>query len=447
MSPVDWSILRITEKYELMEIKQFFKIKQNPEYLMEEYSRLQNKVESLVKDEKSLANLEMILDVFYEAYLIDSKKYILDVFFEFQVSKHKLKLHQDRIYEEMKRLDDFEPESAEEAIFLVNIYRNIVSDLFDSYISLIYASVQFREGKFDNYIVSNLGQGERNKIEYCTAKLDQNNLFDSYNSTVRNAISHSGTDGVTYSENEITFRSIRRGNPPRVESVSWSNLELQDHILGMVSLTQLIDYTVEIFNLDVFDHIKSDEVISHKYIDEVLTHGDRKDLQSPFDLRIEALLNDENAPLEEKLNILSKIYFVECEKRSLDVIRVGFHNDTSTAFVEVKGFIDVDIESQQDIYESVLSAIRYGIAAEPCFKSLIKKYVFLGEGEETRRLKVEAQSGIFSDYNDEKAGLLDLVTEVEASVGNVLLKVGVDFQKLKEIESNTLERKFPRRKR
>jgi hypothetical protein len=214
-----------------LDIKNFFKLKSNPESVTEEFNRLQEKSESILSNSTHISNLEQILNIMHRAHSIDSQKYILDLLFEFQASKHKVKPHQDRLYGEMARLDEFKPESKEEAIFLVNIYRSLISDLFDPYITLIYASIQYIEGKFDSYIVSNLGQGERNKVEFCTSKLNNTNLFNSYNPIVRNATSHIGTDGVSYEKNKVIFKSIKRGNPPRVESVVWTNIQIQEHII------------------------------------------------------------------------------------------------------------------------------------------------------------------------------------------------------------------------
>jgi hypothetical protein len=427
-----------------LDIKNFFKLKSNPESVTEEFNRLQEKSESILSNSTHISNLEQILNIMHRAHSIDSQKYILDLLFEFQASKHKVKPHQDRLYGEMARLDEFKPESKEEAIFLVNIYRSLISDLFDPYITLIYASIQYIEGKFDSYIVSNLGQGERNKVEFCTSKLNNTNLFNSYNPIVRNATSHIGTDGVSYEKNKVIFKSIKRGNPPRVESVVWTNIQIQEHIIELISLTQLIDYTVDIFNLDISDEMKWDEKINHKYLDEVLTHSERKDLQQPLDIKIEAIISSEKVPLKEKIMGLTYLFFIQCRKRNLDVKNAGFHEESQTIIMEVNG-LNVDINLQQDMTNSIMTAIRCGIAAEPCFKSLIKRYVVLGEGEKESQFRLEAPSSIFNDYNNEKAGLFDLANEIKASVGDMILNVNVDFDKIEEFEMTSLGRKFPRR--
>lgn len=427
-----------------MDIKNFFKLKTNPESVTEEFNRLQEKAESILIDSTHTSNLEQILSVMHSAHSIDSQKYILGIFFEFQASKHKIKPHQDRLYREMARLNKFKPDSEEEAIFLVNIYRSLISDLFDPYITLIYASIQYIEGKFDSYIVSNLGQGERNKVEFCTSKLNNTSLFNSYNPIVRNATSHTGTDGVSYEKNKVIFKSIKRANPPRVESVVWTNIEIQKHIIELISLTQLIDYAIDIFNLDISDEIKSDERIKHKYLDEVLTHSERKDLQQPLDIKIESIISSDKGTIKEKIKALTYLFFIQCRKRNLNVKNAGFHEESQTIIMEVNG-LNVDINLQQDMTNAIMIAIRCGISAEPYFKSLIKSYVVLGEGEKESQFRLEAPASIFNDYNNEKAGLFDLANEIKAYVGDMILNVNVDFDKIEEFEMASLGRKFPRR--
>jgi hypothetical protein len=427
-----------------LDIKNFFKLKTNPESVTEEFNRLQEKAESILIDSTHTSNLEQILSVMHSAHSIDSQKYILGIFFEFQASKHKIKPHQDRLYREMARLNKFKPDSEEEAIFLVNIYRSLISDLFDPYITLIYASIQYIEGKFDSYIVSNLGQGERNKVEFCTSKLNNTSLFNSYNPIVRNATSHTGTDGVSYEKNKVIFKSIKRANPPRVESVVWTNIEIQKHIIELISLTQLIDYAIDIFNLDISDEIKSDERIKHKYLDEVLTHSERKDLQQPLDIKIESIISSDKGTIKEKIKALTYLFFIQCRKRNLNVKNAGFHEESQTIIMEVNG-LNVDINLQQDMTNAIMIAIRCGISAEPYFKSLIKSYVVLGEGEKESQFRLEAPASIFNDYNNEKAGLFDLANEIKAYVGDMILNVNVDFDKIEEFEMASLGRKFPRR--
>ncbi|MGI9840666.1 hypothetical protein [Vibrio parahaemolyticus] len=427
-----------------MDIKKFFKLKSNPESVTEEFNRLQEKSDSLLSNSTQISNFEQILNIIHNAHSIDSTQYILDIFFEFQASKHKVKPNQDRLYREMSRLNEFKENSKEEAIFLVNVYRSLISDLFDPYISLIYASIQYVEGKFDNYIVSNLGQGERNKVEFCTSKLNNSRLFDGYDPVVRNAISHLGTDGVSYENNKVIFKSIKRGNPPRVESVVWTNVQIQENIIYLIRLTQLIDYTVDVFNLDISDKIKLDKKIQHKYLDEVLTHNDRKALQHPLDNKIETIISNKNVSLKEKITALTYLFFIQCRNRNLDVKNTGFQEESQTIIIEVNG-LNVDTSSQQDMTNSIMLAIRCGIAAEPCFKSLVKRYVVLGEGKKENQFRLEAPATIFNDYNNEVAGLFNLATEIRASVGDVILNVNIDFDKLEAFEMASLGRKFPRR--
>jgi hypothetical protein len=51
----------------------------------------------------------------------------------------------------------------------VNLYRSIVADLIDPYLTLPLACYQFIEGEFISIQDANVGLGERNKAEYTYA--------------------------------------------------------------------------------------------------------------------------------------------------------------------------------------------------------------------------------------------------------------------------------------
>ena len=96
---------------------------------------------------------------------------------------------------------DFSEGSKSELIHLVQIYRLVVADVWDPYISLPFACYQFLENSFIDMVSANLGQGERNKAEYIERRLKaldpELRLLSGYDPIARNAVSHSGSHGVT----------------------------------------------------------------------------------------------------------------------------------------------------------------------------------------------------------------------------------------------------------
>lgn len=320
-----------------MEIHSLFRIqKKLSEQVKIEVQKLQENFSKLNQNNPDLeSDLKMILDWFHEGINIDQVQFIREVFFEFQISLQKIAPHKERLFREMSRLNEYEVGSVDEAIFLVNVYRNVVSDLFDPYTSILSACFQFKEGSFVNFLYSNLGQGERNKYEFCTARIGSTEILEGYNPVVRNAISHTGTDGITYGKGDILFRNIKRGSDPKVETINWTNEQLQLQILKLIRTIRTIDLAVEIFGIDILQIVRSHKELSRKFLDEIITINDRLELQAPFDRMIAKITSNEELLDNEKLDALSKIFFLECHKRDLKVDRIAFNTEKQMAVIEV----------------------------------------------------------------------------------------------------------------
>lgn len=121
-------------------------------------------------------------------------------------------------------------------------------------------------------------------------RLKPTDLFIGYNPIVRNAISHTGTEGIIYQTNSIVFRNIKRGTLPAIEFVEWTNEELREKTLQLLFLIHGIDISMEIFGFDVSEIIQRDDKLSHKFLDEILSIDQRLDIQANFDLQIKRVL-------------------------------------------------------------------------------------------------------------------------------------------------------------
>ena len=143
-------------------------------------------------------NVHCLLCLMHECLVIDKKGYFINVFLPWTGLKKRVSSHKQRLLDEFARAAAICPNSDKEKAHFVNIYRNLVSDLFDPYITLVVASYQFRSGTFHSIIQSNFSLGERNKVEFIYARKEFSKLLEGYDARVRNAISHSGSHGVTY---------------------------------------------------------------------------------------------------------------------------------------------------------------------------------------------------------------------------------------------------------
>ncbi len=388
-----------------------------------------------------------ILNLLHDGLKINKNNCISDIFFEFIISTKKLINHKTRIYEELNQLKRFKPNSIEEKIHLVNIYRNIVSDLFDPYISLIVACLQFKEGQFISFIYSNLGQGERNKYEYSIARLKPTNLFNGYNPIVRNAISHTGTDSIKYENNHIIFRSIKRGNPPKISYEKWTTEELQNKILSLLNFIFAIDSAIELFGIDIGNEIKEDKQLFEKFLDEILTKNQKVEIQKNFEFLVEKIKNSVKLNEKQKIEILTNILFIECKKREMPIDSIKFNIKDKIVLLELP---EKPIEHSDDseLIGRLTELFRYGIIAEPCYGNFFNRIIVKEISSKNKEVcKVICNSSDYQKYGKEKIGLIDLLYDCEIFILGNKLKIDVDFNKLQELEHESIERIFPRKKR
>lgn len=385
-----------------------------------------------------------ILDLIHQAYQIDKIQFVNEIFFEFYILREKTVVNLKRIYFELSNLKNFESNSISESNHLINIYRNLVSDLFDPYISLLKASLQFSEGNFISFLDSNLGQGERNKYEFCLARMKPTTIFEGYDPIVRNAISHTGSDSIRITESEIIFRNIKRGNPPIVTSVKWTNEILQKKIYDLLNFVHSIDSSLEIFGFDITETIKSSKDLNLKFLDQILETKDRLALQSSFDDIIEKIVNKQDFNLQQKLDALTTFYFLESKKRDLAVNRNLFNSEKKIVMIEIPKS-EYDQSNEEQILSRFLEMLRFGILAEPCYRNWAKMIAVVEVDEDKNEYcKLIGEVDNFRDYNFENAGIVDLVNDLNYYFKGTKSEIIVDFTKIQELENNNLGRLFPR---
>lgn len=406
--------------------------------------RIQSKFHDVAITERRISE---ILDLIHQAYHINKIQFVNEIFFEFYILREKTVVNLKRIYFELSNLKNFESYSISESNHLINIYRNLVSDLFDPYTSLLKASLQFSEGNFISFLDSNLGQGERNKYEFCLARMKPTTIFEGYDPIVRNAISHAGSDSIRITKSEIIFRNIKRGNPPIVTSVKWTNEILQKKIYDLLNFVHSIDSSLEIFGFDITETIKSSKDLNLKFLDQILETKDRLALQSSFDDIIEKIVNKQNFNLQQKLNALTTFYFLESKKRDLAVNRILFNSEKKIVMIEIPK-PEYDQSNDEQILSRFLEMLRYGILAEPCYRNWAKMITVVEVDEDKNEYcKLIGEVDNFRDYNFENAGIVDLANDLNYYFKGTKSEIIVDFTKIQKLENNNLGRLFPRKRR
>jgi hypothetical protein len=430
-----------------MEIKDYLKFKTTlTEKDVETLSLILNKIETAsVTPERTIGYIVPLIDLIHRGLAIDKVKFLDKVFFDFYVIRTSTKPHLKRIYQQITAIGDFKEDSLEEQTHLVNLYRNIVSDAFDPYLNLVVATLQFIDGTFANIQQTNLGLGERNKYEYALSKLKPTNLFDGYHPIVRNAISHTGTEGVIYELGQVVFRDIKRGVPPTIKFEVWTNQVLRERILQLMDFVHAIDNCIEIIGFDTSDIIMQEKDLSIKFLDEILTVEHRLEIHAGLDVLVQKILSVDSMDYRTKLAALNSIFAAECKKRGTPVHSLAFDNDKKLVRIEIP-FSPTDLSIDNEIIDKTLKLIRYGIVGVLLYKFYYENFIITETNSDgIDFISVEVKSKDLEAYAKEEIGLYDILNDSNIYLTGQKIDVTVDFDKLREIEYSSTDRRFPKK--
>jgi hypothetical protein len=175
-----------------------------------------------------LGNIEFLLLLLHEAREVDAPRFLKTVFLPWAGLQRRTRSQRARIGEAFTNLPEAYTED-DAAHIATAIYRPLVADIFDPYLTLLTAAYAFIAGNFIDIQTSNLSASEFNKAEFICARIRESggpvDLLDGYDAVVRNALSHTGSEGLRFEPGAIIFRTIRRGPTPKVEVRRWTHDE------------------------------------------------------------------------------------------------------------------------------------------------------------------------------------------------------------------------------
>lgn len=411
------------------------------------------KVNSLGLKELRLDTVQMLLCVMHEARAVDQPRFLKEVFLPWHELRRKTKPHLERIGQELRRIGEFEPGSVKEAAHVANVYRNIVSDLFDPYLTLVVAVFQIKDGTFTNLDNADLGQGERSKFEYLEARVKEidkqkPNFLSGYDPLVRNAISHSGAWGMTYEANRVVFKNIKRGTPAVVSTVIWSFDELQYRVIQLLECIQSIETAAEIFGLDCTEAVIADFDTHCQFVLHTVSPRCRTELRARHEQTIAKIRASERAPIEQKREALSQALFYNCGLRRMPCRGVRFSTSKSAVIVEVPSAA-IDVNDDQQVQGRAMELPRYAILARALFGKM-HDAVHVVETDETRtksQLAVRIIGADLDEYIEERAGLLDLLNDSQWTLEGKPLGIQVDFKAVDQAELASPKEPFPKKPR
>lgn len=398
---------------------------------------------------RRLATVEYLLLIMHQACEQDRAAYLTKVFFPWVGIKRRLHDQVMRIIDDIARTNEIEAYSAEDAAHIATkIYRPLVSDVFDPYMTLLVATYAFIEGTFVDIETSNLGAQERSKAEVVESRIRQSggpaNLLEGYDPIVRNALSHTGSDGVLYEPGSILFRNIKRGPTPIVESRRWSHDDLHSHVIALIELVMSIDAAVEIFGIDSVD-LASEREVTDRFVYHVLNREQRLALGASLGGKLKQLQTIETIPLAERLDLLGKILFLQCAERDIPCTSVAFNTEHKTCFVIVP--VETKPVSDEEIRDTVMPLIRYLILARAVFGELFDRFVVDAEVAGSSVMKVALPASPLDEYAAEQAGLVDLLGDAKIWLDGAPISIVLDFDALAASEDQALGPRLPRRGR
>jgi hypothetical protein len=396
-------------------------------------------------------NISILLPLLHEARDKDGENFWIDLFLPWISIQSSVRAHHDRILDEFARIGDFEHNSQKFLVHLVNVYRSIVSDLFDPYMTLLVACFQFIEGEFTNIKDANVGLGERNKVEYLESRIrrvdPENRLLSGYEPIVRNAVAHAGSDGVVYRADGVLFRNIKRGSPAAVETVEWLRDTLVNKIVRLYECIISIDAAVNVFGVDCGELMLKDEDVKSEFVQTALTPERRAELRVPFEDLMQRIRADKNLTDNKRFELLSQVLLYNCAKRNMPVEGIRVSTEKRTVMVELAD-PKKDLSNDEVLRDAVMECGHYAILTRSIFGSDFECFAvrtLLESGQP--RLTIMLAGKLLEQYIEERAGLYDLLHEADVRLDGNKIVISVAFDKVAEIERKSLDRSFPRKAR
>ncbi|BCV54690.1 hypothetical protein [Shewanella algae] len=393
-----------------------------------------------------VTNVTAILCLLYDARKSDPDQYLNKVFLPWVYLKNRTSVYRQRILKEISRHKEFDENTEEDILHAVNLYRNIISELFDPLLTLLYASYKFINGEISDLFEVDLHAGERQKYEYVSSRLKCETLFSGYDPEVRNAVSHTGGNGMSIKEGVIEFRSVKRGNPPKVKLIKWSYDELFMHMIELLEFVSSIDICSDIFGIDSLDIISSKFNTLNQMIYYAMSEEQQSEIIKKSDLQLEKIRSSENIDHSKKLELLAYVLTKECKKREIALPLSRYIKEDDLLITKIDRGISQPTDDQ-DIIAAATYLIRYSILARTIFGKLMTNYAAQEEYSNKSMITAKFTGATLDKYITKQAGVVDLLNDGDFYENGKPLEIAVDFNALESIEEQRVGKPFPRMQR
>ncbi len=397
------------------------------------------------------SRLQSVLLLLHEAHAVDSARFVAQVFLPWVKLRRSLQPNWQRVGREMARIGDTEEGSTEETEHQIGLYRLIVSDLFDPYLTLLIACCEFIAGTFTGIDAANFKLGEFNKVEFIEAHLrrrgDTCPMFKGYDAKVRNAISHGGSHGYEIEGRTVLFRNINRGPQPKVSTVRWSVDELGWNGILVAELVSCLDAATELFGLDSVQADDGDFARLLQVVDAAFTPAQRTELRAKLNENLERIWQDPTLDEKRRGEVLTEILTEQFRLRDMALRCIDLSLGGGSVLIAVPP--EGALENDQAVCTRLLMMTRYLIVARTVFGPAGTRIAVVETDHEVEqaRLMATIPGPLLDAYSAEKAGLIDLLREGQFNLGHDRLEVVIDDKALAEFEDQSLGRRFPRKDR
>lgn len=393
-----------------------------------------------------LAAVEYLSLIMHEARAIDAVRYLGSVFLPWIGIQKRIRPQMRRIAEEFERMGEFEAYSTEDAAHsATKIYRPLVANVFDPYMTLFVATYHFKDGTFNNIEETNLGSHERSKAEFVEARIRRfggpPDLLSGYDPLVRNALSHAGSEGVLYESSSILFREIKRGVPPKVETRRWSHNDLHMSAVKLLELFMAIDATVEVFGIDCME-LLSEKPLSDKVMFHALDRSKREEIRTDTQAKFEQIRRADGVPFEKRFKMLALLFFRQCAERDIACESAGYKREAELIVLQVP--LKSKVETDDEIQTQSILLVRYAIIARAVFGTLFGTFMVAGRFNGGVVVSVELQGPILDEYAAERAGLYDLLAASTINIGKDTVRIELDEAAISAAEDARLGPRLPR---
>lgn len=408
------------------------------------FARIANNVDQWAFDKPAVeAYLTEILQSFHDAFDAQPDIFVKDIFFPNQLTLRATYARQDYVLSQFKKAKrTIKLESRQ--IALEQVYRSIVADLFDPYLSILVASFQLMEGTFHSFDIANLEKGELNKYEFLKKRVKPGGLLKGYFPVIRNAISHAGSHGIIRDKDHITFKNIKRGAQPGVsDTKTVSTGELSTYITQLIDLIVAIETAINIMGLDLKDVIINTPELARAF-QSLMTQKQLAARRRKKDLAYGKIWHSHKLTPEAKRKYFIRLFAQGCQQNDMPAKNISFKDE----------FVIIQIPHQtlagpedKFLINRVAELINYLLLAEMFFHFQFTDFLveeLPSSGQESLQLSLKADD--LKAYSLGEADIHDLMHDGKLFRDHQHQPIMVDFEKLKETELQSL--KFgPKRKK